>query len=91
MPTARQSPCPVCHVIGRLDITMQLVANPIGTYSIAGAQTKVTAQQRPVLDCTACGLHVVGTIEDDHAVFPSPEPRPASDPAANSDDDSPGR
>lgn len=67
--------CPKCQAPpSALSITEELVANPIGSFSLSGAQTKVTASARPVLACSACDLRVVGEYDPDghHANFPSP-------------------
>ena len=89
MPTAAESPCPVCSARNTLKITMRLVANPVGSFSIAGAQTKFTARELPVLDCRACGLHLVGDIADGHAVFQPPDAdqttEPSTDPQSPAD------
>lgn len=81
MASPEASRCPACGAApGTLRITRTLVANPTGTYSVAGAQTKVTARERPVLTCTACPLNVTGEYEPHpsgdpdraHAVFTPP-------------------
>jgi hypothetical protein len=51
---------------------MQLAAKPIGSFSLAGAQMKVSAVQVPVLACSRCDNFVPGRIEGDQAVFPDP-------------------
>jgi hypothetical protein len=50
--------CPDCGVTGSIELTTRLVAKPIGTFSLAGAQMKVSAVETPVLACTTpgCGL-----------------------------------
>lgn len=50
--------CPHCHTTGSLRIEVRLVAKPLGSYSIAGAQPKVVATQIPHLVCTKanCGF-----------------------------------
>lgn len=69
------APCPVCAAApGCLTVTVRLVAKPLGSFSLAGAQVKVSAEECPVLHCSACGLEVVGRFDGDrhHAVFPDP-------------------
>lgn len=74
MPTAETSQCPRCHAgPGTLQIRSTLQARPIGEFSLAGAQMKVSAVEVPVLTCSACDLHIVGRFEDGHAVFTPPE------------------
>lgn len=65
------TPCPDCGATGTLTIDVKLVANPIGSFSLAGAQLKVS----PVLSCTAtgCGFEQVGDFDGRHAVFPVTE------------------
>ena len=67
--------CPSCLAPpGCLTIDIEMVAKPLGTFSIAGAQMKVTAAMLPVLNCTACGLRIVGRYDADgrHVEFPAP-------------------
>lgn len=75
MATVDSASCPQCHAqAGTLAITEELVANPVGSFSIAGAQMKVTATARPVLECSACDLRIVGEYDSNghHASFSSP-------------------
>lgn len=74
MTTAQESNCPACDQHGSLVIETHIVANPLGTFSIAGAQMKVTARERLVLRCSACGLEITGECDEDgrHATFSSP-------------------
>jgi hypothetical protein len=46
-------PCPTCKRVGTLVLGSKLVAQPIGTYSIAGAQTKLVMEEIPSLTCTS--------------------------------------
>lgn len=67
--------CPSCSApAGSLTIADELVVKPLGTFSIAGAQMKVTAATLPVLNCSACGLSVIGRYDADgrHVEFPQP-------------------
>lgn len=72
MTTVQESPCPVCGTADTLKLDVRLVANAIGSFSIAGAMPKVTARERPVLTCSACGLDVLGQFDPDgrHVTFP---------------------
>lgn len=45
--------CPVCGADG-LRIEMRLVVKPFGSYSIAGAQPKVVANEQPYAICDGC-------------------------------------
>lgn len=67
--------CPWCGIVGRLAITIELVANPIGSYSLSGQQFKVTARERPVLRCDSCKRTLLGdfTADQTHVVFPDPK------------------
>jgi transcription elongation factor Elf1 len=47
-------PCPECGAKA-FSIKTRLVARPIGTYSLAGAQMKVSAYEWPHLVCGNCG------------------------------------
>lgn len=89
MPTVNDSPCPRCAARGTLSLSETLEARPPGTYSLAGAGTKVSARARPVLDCAACGLHVVGDYDPDgrHVSFdPPPSPTPSAEDSSPADD-----
>lgn len=65
--------CPQCARVGALTITDTLVAQRVGTFSLAGVQMKVSARPCPVLKCTAdgCDFERVGEYAPDggHAVF----------------------
>jgi hypothetical protein len=54
----KKLPCPQCNTQGSLKLENRLVAKPLGSYSIAGAQPKVVATQVPHLVCTkeGCGF-----------------------------------
>jgi hypothetical protein len=54
--------CPACHA-GPLQLTQTLAAKPIGTFSLAGAQMKVSAEQLWKLACPSCSWYAVGHIE----------------------------
>jgi hypothetical protein len=62
--------CPDCGASSRTDSTAfeirkTLVASPIGSFSLAGAQMKVSAREVLVLQCAHCGWHVIGHLEVD--------------------------
>lgn len=81
MPTPEESRCPRCHAgPGTLTITPDgdLVARPLGDFSLSGSQIKFAARARPVLRCSACDLAVQGDWDDDqrHVTFTPPEPTP---------------
>ena len=50
-------------------LELRLVAKPIGSFSLAGVQMKVSAGETPVLSCSGCDWTVAGRIEDGKAVF----------------------
>jgi hypothetical protein len=75
MGTIDLSACPSCAAPpGSLRLSDQFVAAPIGSFSLAGVGTKVTATRRPVLSCGACGLEVTGVYDPDgrHVTFTPP-------------------
>lgn len=63
--------CPSCGAVGSLSLDMQLVAKPVGSFSLAGNAVKVSAQMLPVLYCIeeGCGWTKTGRVEDGYAVF----------------------
>lgn len=73
-----KAPCPRCASTGTLTVTDRLVAKPVGTFSLAGHQPKVSARRRPELACSECGLRRLGEYDPDgrHVTFP---PGPTSD------------
>lgn len=75
MTSLNETVCPACGAgPGTLSIISRLVANPLGSHSLAGAQLKVSARRRPVLTCSRCPLRHVGEYDPDgrHATFPTP-------------------
>lgn len=50
--------CPDCKTVGSVELTMRLVARPLGSFSLAGHQMKTSAVNMPVLACTTegCGF-----------------------------------
>ena len=63
-----RKPCPSCGAY-RIRILHELEVRPIGTFSLAGAQMKVSAIIVPVLKCDNCGLTLRGVIKDGYAIF----------------------
>lgn len=55
--------CPCCDATGTVTVRLLLAAKPIGSFSLAGAQVKVSAVTRAVAECSACGLTVAGRLE----------------------------
>ena len=53
------TPCPSCGVKG-LRIEYRLTAKPLGSFSLAGAQMKVSAVRVPWLICGTCGVEAEG-------------------------------
>jgi hypothetical protein len=56
--------CPKCQEENTITIWAGLVARPIGTFSLAGAQMKVSAHRTVIAECSSCGLSVMGHLED---------------------------
>lgn len=54
--------CPHCGS-GPLQLNRSITAKPIGTFSLAGAQMKVSAVDQHILSCAACGWYAVGDVE----------------------------
>lgn len=73
MPTAESSRCPVCGTVGTLSIKRMFRAKPLGTWSLSGAQMKLTGWFFPLLVCSGCGLGVPGHYDPDgrHVTFPA--------------------
>lgn len=72
-----EAPCPQCGAApGALSVTPEIVAAPLGTWSLAGMQMKTTTRIRPVLCCSACDLRVPGELDEDgrHVTFPAQAP-----------------
>lgn len=59
MSTQTLPPCPSCKQ-DTLTVTWKFAPKPIGTYSIAGAQSKVAAEQVPYLVCGNCDFEEKG-------------------------------
>ena len=74
MPELEKVLCPKCTHPGGLAIHLEFHSKPIGTFSLAGAQMKLSVRQVPVLSCSlpGCNLILVGEIQEGDAVFPDP-------------------
>jgi hypothetical protein len=71
--TIEDSPCPSCGAApGCLSVEFRLAAKSVGSFSLAGAQTKFAATEVPELSCSACGLFLTGVFDGDgrHVSFP---------------------
>jgi hypothetical protein len=68
---ANEGTCPKCGKVGALDISMKLVANPIGSFSLSGYQMKASTRLAPFLECLNCDFAIQGKIDTDgkHAIF----------------------
>lgn len=66
--------CPKCTYPGGLAIFLEFVSKPIGSFSLAGAQMKLSVRQVPVLSCSlpGCKFMTTGYIQGGDAVFPDP-------------------
>lgn len=51
---AKTKGCPRCAMIGGLSIGRELIARPLGTWSLAGSMVKVSAVNAIVLRCGHC-------------------------------------
>lgn len=64
--------CPKCKASSRTDPNFEvvdaLVAQPIGSSSLAGVMTKVSAVSALKMQHTTCGWSVLGRIEDEYFV-----------------------
>lgn len=47
--------CPHCGEVG-FEVTWRLRARPIGSFSLAGSQMKVSAREVPHIKCRHCGV-----------------------------------
>jgi hypothetical protein len=56
-------PCPECGTVGTVALRPVMVAKPLGSFSLAGAQMKVSARQGWELACSACPFRVLGRVE----------------------------
>lgn len=80
--TIDRTPCPQCGFVKDdrpvsrtgLYIDIEFVAKPIGDFSLAGMQIKVSGRELPVLKCRNCPFKLVGEFDgDNHAVFSPPK------------------
>ncbi len=56
--------CPQCRTQGTISVRLVLVAKPLGSFSLAGEQMKVSARRAAVAECSSCGLSVSGHLEN---------------------------
>lgn len=54
-----ETPCPACGSKS-LRIEERLTTKPIGSFSLAGVQMKVSAVSKPWLVCGTCGIEAEG-------------------------------
>lgn len=77
---ARQSrtPCPECGKTGTMTLGRKLRANPIGSFSLAGAQMKVSARDVDTITCDpdvgGCGWSADGVYDADYHHFITDQP-----------------
>ncbi len=57
-------PCPWCGRFGLL-LTWELAAKPIGSFSLAGVQMKVSAMHRAAVACPDCKVMQAGVLTGD--------------------------
>jgi hypothetical protein len=55
-------PCGNCGTVGQLRIEHRMVARPIGSFSLAGQQMKVSARLWPYMVCDGCGAECEGKL-----------------------------
>lgn len=55
--------CPNCGAENTVTIRPGLSAKQIGTFSLAGAQMKFSANEVAIAECSSCDLKVFGRIE----------------------------
>lgn len=58
--TLEEATCQKCFQAGGLTVEYRLTAMPIGSFSLAGAQMKVSALEWPWLMCRHCGAECQG-------------------------------
>lgn len=56
-------PCPECGTVGTVALRPAMVAKPLGSFSLAGVQMKVSAWRGWELACSACPFRVLGQVE----------------------------
>ena len=62
LPDASKTPCPACGEL-TLVIEERFEAKPIGTWSLAGVQNKMTGTMWPWIRCTNCGVEARGKFQ----------------------------
>lgn len=50
-------PCPKCGELNRMQVRQEFKADPIGSFSLAGVQTKFSGEIVWVYRCLACGAY----------------------------------
>lgn len=56
-------PCPKCGAAGTVALRPALIVQPLGSFSLAGVQLKVSAREGWELACSACAFRVLGQVE----------------------------
>ncbi len=56
-------PCPDCHET-TLVLAWGLATRPVGSYSLAGAQLKISVRTWARVSCCACDYHIDGHLQD---------------------------
>lgn len=52
----RLMPCPRCGYVGDMELNKRMVAKPLGSFSLAGTQMKVSVVEEFVMQHPRCGL-----------------------------------
>ena len=55
--------CRHCDTHGMIYVELRLEARPVGSFSLSGAQVKVSASGHPYAVCAACGHESRGEVE----------------------------
>lgn len=58
-----RKPCKLCEVIGTASVSLEFIAKPLGTWSLAGMQDKTTGSFAIIYRCSAC--NAVGQLTKD--------------------------
>ena len=61
-PDVSETACPACSQVS-LEIVERFEAKPVGTWSLAGMQMKMTGTMWPWLVCRSCGVEARGKVE----------------------------
>lgn len=61
-PDVSDTPCPACGQT-TLSIEERFEPKPVGTWSLAGAQMKLTGKMWPYVRCSNCGVEARGKID----------------------------